>query len=219
MMTKIVKNRLYNLSSREKNLMILTGAVAFTYLVYAAFFQSQFAETRHAQKTLSALNTTIQMAEEKRGELLETTIKLQQAQKELKEYERKEKKLKENLMARDHIGSVLKSLEMTARQMPIRLLELNSNTVMVEKKSDEYGGDADKVNIRYVKNEIKLKYRSQYSSGVDYLAKLLELPYAVSILSVKMFSSNGSERKAGREAGSKTARGVISVIEMEIYSR
>lgn len=198
-MIETMKKRLALVSGREKTVMAITGFVTLTYIVYATFFQAQFAEIRLARKTLSGLDSTGRDAEEIRSRTKDKNMELEKTGKELGELEQKEKILSANLTARGYMGGVLKSMEESARKMSIQLLQLDSKTSAVSGKSRLLGAkgnsrkNADGAKSNYVRNVVKLKYRSQYPAGVDYFVKLLELPYAVSLLSFEI-SSSGARR-------------------------
>lgn len=213
-MIEIMKNRLTGRSRREKMLIFSAGFIALTYIVYATFFQTQIAEIRFARKTLSSLNSTGRNIEETGGGMKEKNMELEKAEKEFRELEQKEKTLSANLTARGYMGGILKSMEEEARNQPIQLLQLDSKTGIVSKQSEyrrakKTGQNADSVNTSYVKNVIKLKYRSQYPAGVDYFVKLLELPYAVSVLSFEILS-------AGARRG--VSPPLTYSMEIEVYS-
>ncbi len=214
-MIETMKKWITGRSRREKILMATAGFIALMYIVYATFFQAQFAEIRLARKTLAGLNSTGRNSETVRGGMKEKSMELEKIKKELIELEQKEKTLSANLTARDYMGSVLKSMEEEARNMPIQLLQLDSKVDIISGQSEyrlakKNGERSDSVNVSYFKNVIKLKYRSQYPAGVDYFVKLLELPYAVSVLS---FETSSSDARRG------VSPPITYSMELEVYSR
>lgn len=229
-MIEIIKNRLAGRTRREKMITAIAGFTTLTYVIYATFFQSQIAEIRFALKTLAALNSTSRNTEKTGGGMNKETGELEKIRREFRELEQKEKMLSGSLTMHGYMDGVLKSMEEAARKMPIQLLELDSKTGIISKQSEYRSAstnrsslknsgrnksaksayNAGSVNVSYVKNVIKLKYRSQYPSGVDYFVQLLELPYAVSVLSFEILSS-------GAKHG--VSPDITYSAEIEVYSK
>lgn len=201
--------RLSAMSGRERLLTTMAAIALVTYITYLTAFQSLMGDIGSAQKRIAEFTEKSRQVEQARGTMPEITKELARLRENLAEKIEQEKKQKLTLEAGGNIGSVLRSMEGSARRMDLQLISLDAATspVAMEKvaitKSDESAG-------RFTKNIIRMKYRSDYPSAVKYLSKIMELPYAISLVSVDMTRSDRAG--AGRTL-------ITSTVELEIFSK
>lgn len=203
-----ISTRFFNMSAREKALATLTVLTLLTYMTYMLTFQPLLLDIGTSEKRLSKYVQTRQNIENARGSLTKLGNELIRLKSDLAEKIILEAKLNNRLSSGGHTDSVLKSLEKSTRKLNLELLELKETSttsqrtasLVIEKRPDK----------PFVKNRIVLKYRSSYPAGVEYLASISEIPYAISILSVEM-------TPLARAAGKPTL--ITTTIEMELFSK
>lgn len=201
--------RLAAQSGRERLLTTMAAIALVTYIAYLTAFQSLMGDIGAAQKRITAFNKKSRQVERARGTMPEIAKELARLRENLAEKIEHEKKQKLILEAGGNIGSVLRSMETSASRMNLELLSLDAATSPFagEKaaitKNDENAG-------RFTKNIIRLKYRSDYPSAVDYLSKIMGLPYAISLVSVDM-------ARSGQAASDRSL--ITSTVELEIFSQ
>jgi hypothetical protein len=246
------------LQKREKLLVIGTvGAILF-YVTYNMMLEKTFTQVIKSRRELAKVETEYK-------QLLVYHQLLEQFKKEQKmlEISLEKKKLEESrfmegLKARHHLDKLLLELEATAKKMPMQLMNLDVSTGVITRSKDYQRekvqgatnqpvettpsnaakGDKETVSVTYTQNQIKLTYRSTYQSSVKYMLKIVELPYAISILSSDMkrldiVVADLKEKKEGgegkKESGSaaSAARQFLAnneimletTIELEAYYR
>ncbi len=230
-------SQLQNLSRREKIIMGITVIAVLFYITHNMVFESTVKEVKRYFKDRNEIRAHYQKLERVRGKLKELSEELKRLQSELKAMEEKEVVFKETLKARNQIGKMLQTLETTAQEIPMQLVNLSAETSVISKKQEyelevgvsDAGGKKKKrkgvVQLHFTQNKISLEYKSDFVSTVKFIDKILQLPYALSILSVDM----SMNKEAGR-AMSQTVEGsgtftkkelytIDSSIDMEIYFR
>ncbi len=230
-------SQLQNLSRREKIIMGATVIAVLFYITHNMVFESTVKEIKKYLKDRNEIRAHYQKLERVRGKLKELSEELKRLQSELKGMEEKEVVFKESLKARNQIGKMLQTLETTAQEIPMQLVNLSAETSVISKKQ-EYelevaagaaGGKKRKkkgvVQLHFTQNKIGLEYRSDFVSTVKFIDKILQLPYALSILSVDMSLNEDAKKAMGKTAeGSETFTKkelytIDSRIDMEIYFR
>jgi len=246
------------LQKREKLLVIGTvGAILF-YVTYNMMLEKTFTQVIKSRRELAKVETEYK-------QLLVYHQLLEQFKKEQKMLEislekkkLEESKFMEGLKARHHLDKLLLELEATAKKMPMQLMNLDVSTGVITRSKDYQRekvqgadqpvettpgkdaakGDKETVSVTYTQNQVKLTYRSTYQSSVKYMLKIVELPYAISILSSDMkrldiVVADLKEKKEGgegkKESGSaaSAARQFLAnneimletTIELEVYYR
>ena len=197
-----------NMSGREIVLATLTVITLLTYMTYIQTFQPLLLEIDTAENRLAELEKSRLMIEKARGSITKLGTELIRLKEDLAGKTRQERKLNNKLSSGGHTDTVLKSLENSARNLKLELLELNTTSTTAHETTplvSETIGDK-----RFTKNAIKLKYRSSYPAGVDYLARMSEIPYALSIISVEM---TPSYRVAHKQLL------VTTSVEIELFSK
>ena len=201
--------RLAAMSGRERLLTTMAAIALVTYITYLTAFQSLMGDISAAQKRITACNEQSRQVESARGTMPELARELARLRDSLAEKIEHEKKQKSVIEAGGNIGSVLRSMETSARMMNLHLLSLNAATSPVAREKLAITKN-DESAAQFTKNIIRMKYRSDYPSAVNYLSKIMELPYAISLVSVDMTRSDRAS--AGRTL-------VTSTVELEIFSK
>ena len=203
-----VSAKFSNMSGREIVLATLTVITLLTYMTYMQSFQPLLLEIDTAENRLAEHQQTRRIIENARGSITKLGKELIRLKADLAGKSRLEGKLNNRLSSGGHTESVLKSLENSARNLELELLELKE-TASTAQKTTTLVPDKMRDN-RFTINAIKMKYRSSYPAGVDYLASMSEIPYALSILSVEMTPSN-------RVAGDRLL--ITTSVEIELFSK
>lgn len=196
------------MSGREKVLAMLTVITLLTYFIYMLTFRPLLAEIGMAKKRLAEYSQTRRNIENARGSIIELGKEFNRLKANLAAKKMLEARLNNRLSSGGHTASVLKNLEISARKMELELLELRETADASQKTTASVSDN--KENKRFIKNKIRLKYSSGYPATVEYLAGMSKLPYALSILSVKMTPSN-------RTKGNRSL--ITTSIEMELFSK
>lgn len=241
-MFETIEAQLANLSKREKIIMGVIAAFILIYFTFTVFFQNTYKEITKIKGELKTVTNKFKKLERVRGQLQQLTRELGNLNKELKLKEGQEVAFKESLQARNQIGKVLQTLETTAQQIPMKLLVLEADTKIVSRKGQyqlekKEGDSEDKasatakkktkggkttgtVQLHFIQNKIQLEYQSDFVATVEFINKILQLPYALSILSVDMSLDDGKGSKRRVRSAGAIQKGPIEInskINMEIY--
>lgn len=226
-MIEQLKEQIAKLTKREIIIMGVTGATLFIYLTYTLIFESTYKSIVEKRDKLATVTAKFEQLEQIRGKLHEISAALKISEVELEKKQASEKIFREGLQARNQISTFLTTLESTAKGIPMQLVELKAKTSIMARKSEyileKSSGEKDGksqlvkgattevtkegkrvVKVNYTQNAISMKYRSDYPSAVEYLSKIIKLPYTISILSVEMRNSLTAE-KTGMETISPVA--------------
>ncbi|MBI5179604.1 MAG: hypothetical protein HZA04_10155 [Nitrospinae bacterium] len=96
---------------------------------------------------------------------------------------------------------------------------------MGAKSGNEGQGTTQMVTVNYTQNSINLVFRSTYQSAVKYILKIVEMPYAISILSIEMHRGTTAENaknisdKAMKQAALSGEILLDTKMELEVYYR
>lgn len=188
-----------NLSRREQVLAGLAALSVVVYLTYMLVLEKTFMEIFSERMKFTKMDAQYQQMlvyHQRLEDLKNDMVKLE---KSLSKKQDEEKKLMEGLKARHHLDKLLYELQLTAKKMPLRLMDLQLKTDVISKSKDfdleavkggtetKAGAEAKQnrtVKVDYVRNQIVLSYRAPYVSTLKYLLKVVDMPYAVSFLFV-----------------------------------
>ena len=201
--------RLAAMSGRERLLTTMAAIALVTYITYLTAFQSLMGDIGSAQKRIAEFNEKSRQVEQARGTMPEIAKEMALLRENLAEKIEQAKKQKLILEAGGNIGSVLRSMDDSARRMDLQLLSLDAATSQTLNDKVTVT-DRDGSVARFTKNIIRMKYRSEYPSAVNYLSKIMELPYAISLVSVDMTRSGQTDAESSL---------ITSTVELEIFSK
>ncbi len=254
------------LNKRERFLVIGVALSILFYITYNMMLEKTFTQVMMSRREFAKVSAEYKT-------LLIYHQRLEQLRKEQKALEEtlvkkkvEETRFMEGLKARHHLDKLLLEMQSTAKKMPMKLMDLEIATNTITRSKDYQrqvvqsiteslptatGGDknapkgnTETVKVSYTQNQIKLRYRSSYQTTVKYLLRIVEMPYAISIISVDMkmleVAGAGSEKKdsnaeaylkGATEGGSKSSqpsfkaifsKGEIvleTIIELEVFYR
>lgn len=234
-----------NLSKREKVLAGLAALSLVVYLTYMLVLEKTFMEVFSLRMKYLKQESEYQQMLVYHQKLEDLKKELTKLEKQLAKKQEDEKRLMEGLKARHHLDKLLYELQLTAKKMPLRLMNLELKTDVISKNKDFSveaatvasaskpnvdTKQARSVKVDYIRNQIVLSYRAPYASALKYLLKLVDMPYAISFLFVEIKRTDFVDTSAAEAPGSAPKKSVAKLqaegevlldtqIGMEVYYR
>jgi len=243
------------LNKRERILTAGALLSLIFYFTYTFMLEKTVSALLESSRTLSKAQSEYQRLLVYHQRLEQLQKEQKELEQSLAKKQEEERKFMEGLKARHHIDKLLMELQATARRMPMQLVELDVKTGVVTRnkeytlekvqsigevsegvrsvlaaamggKGDKGGkGDTQMVTVNYTQNQITIVFRSTYQSAVKYMLKIVEMPYAISILSIEIKRGTTTEDvknisdKAMKQAALTGDILLDTKLELEVYYR
>ncbi len=188
-------------SRREKLACVTAVSALLLYSIYVIVVESSVRETIGKRVHLARLNAEYQslLSGHQRQDGLKD--ELAALGLELEGRMEKEGLLAEGARTRRPVETLLRELRKTTEKAPLQLVDMEIKTGMISKAGEfaatavpgSAQGNSPKVTgakrderVDHTVSKVILKYRSSYANSVNYLVKVMDLPYAISVNTVEM---------------------------------
>ncbi len=213
-------------SRREKYFCVAAGCVFMLYAAYAFGLEGLIQDILDKKARLAHLNTEyndLQAGNRRQDELKK---KLAMLRLELLRKKNEKHELFEGSQSRLPVETLLHELRQTAGTMSLQLADMDITTGVVSGTGGFPTGAAVPERVSFTVSKIALTYRSGYRDSVNYLLKVMDLPYGISVKTVEMTRNNkgvsaidGSKKKNDEGGIPNGERPLNTRLGLEIFYR